>query len=89
MTWSALDRLAAELPKLGLTVHPTEANFLMAALPGGLHADRLLAALLKEGVIIRSLTSFGLPNHVRVNAGTSEELDVLLAALAKVLPTLL
>jgi histidinol-phosphate aminotransferase len=86
MTWSALDRLARELPPLGFSVHPTEANFLMAGVPGDLPADRLLQALLKEGVIIRSLGSFGLPSHIRINAGTGAELDILLAALAKVLP---
>ena len=88
MTWSGLDRLAKELPPLGLAPHPTEANFLMAALPGGLPADKLLGALLKEGVIIRSLSSFGLPSHIRINAGTSEELDVLLAAIPKAMKAL-
>lgn len=88
MTWSALDRLAEELPPLGLKVSPTQSNFLMAELPRGVPADLLMGALLKEGVIIRSLASFGLPNHIRVNAGTAQELDIFMAALAKVLPTL-
>jgi histidinol-phosphate aminotransferase len=85
MTWRALDRLAAELPKLGLAVHPTESNFLMARLPEGRLAEEVVNALLKEGVIIRSLNSFGLPRHVRINAGLPEELDALLAGLEKVL----
>jgi histidinol-phosphate aminotransferase len=88
MTWSALDRLGRELPPLGLAPHPTEANFLMARLPGRLTADQLMGALLKEGVIIRSLSSFGLPSHIRINAGTDFELGVLLSALAKTLPSL-
>ncbi|MDR2444270.1 MAG: histidinol-phosphate transaminase [Deltaproteobacteria bacterium] len=85
MTWAAIDRFNKELPALGLKAYPTEANFIMAGLPEGLSADTLTLALLKEGIIIRSLTSFGLPNHVRINAGTSMELNVFFPALKKVL----
>jgi histidinol-phosphate aminotransferase len=83
MTWSALDEFARVLPTIGLTVHPTEANFIMAELPEGPSADDLCQALMRDGVIIRSLSSFGLPRHVRINAGLPEELEVLFAALRK------
>ncbi|MDR1486976.1 MAG: histidinol-phosphate transaminase [Deltaproteobacteria bacterium] len=84
MTWSALDQFKERLPEFGLTVYPTQANFIMARLPQGIAADAFTQALMKEGVIIRSLTSFGLPNHVRINAGTQEELSALFAAMSKV-----
>jgi histidinol-phosphate aminotransferase len=85
MTWSALDRLGDELSRLGLEIFPTQSNYLMARLPDGLPADRVAGKLLREGVIIRSLTSFGLPGHLRINAGLPEEIDALVAGLAKVL----
>ncbi|MDR1656788.1 MAG: histidinol-phosphate transaminase [Deltaproteobacteria bacterium] len=85
MNADSMNRFGQQLPALGLTVYPTEANFIMVGLPSSLTADALVAALLKEGVIIRSLKSFGLPHHVRINAGTPHELDVLFAALQKVM----
>ncbi|MDR1310011.1 MAG: aminotransferase class I/II-fold pyridoxal phosphate-dependent enzyme, partial [Deltaproteobacteria bacterium] len=80
MTWAALDRLGRELPPLGLEVFPTQANFVMAGLPDGLLADDFAKKMLKEGVIVRSLSSFGLPGHVRINAGLEPELEALLGA---------
>ncbi|MDR0356191.1 MAG: histidinol-phosphate transaminase [Deltaproteobacteria bacterium] len=85
MTWLALETLKKELPEFGFSVYPTQANFMMAAVPEGRQADELVQALLREGVIIRSLASFGLPGHVRLNAGLPEELDVLFKALKKIL----
>jgi histidinol-phosphate aminotransferase len=85
MTWGALSLMARELPALGLPVWPTQANFVMAG-SGPMTADALHQALLREGVIVRSLSSFGLPDKIRVNAGTEEEMGALLTALGKALP---
>lgn len=47
-------RLASRLARLpGLTVVPSEANFLMVELPRGLTALRVVAALRREGLLIR------------------------------------
>jgi histidinol-phosphate aminotransferase len=85
MTWSSLDYYAAELPAIGLKVYPTEANFMMAALPEGRSADEVFQALLRQGVIIRSLSSFGLDRHLRFNAGLETERRALVEAFKKVL----
>lgn len=85
MTWESLDEYYDVLPRLGLTVRPTQANFLMAGLPAGLSADEVTKRMLRDGVIIRSLSSFGLPGHVRVNAGQKFEREALYKSLEKAL----
>lgn len=80
MTWSSLDLLASEFQRLGLKPSPSEANFMMVDLMGR-SADEVFQAVLRRGVITRSLTSFGLPGHLRVNAGRPEETEALVRAL--------
>ena len=84
MTWDGLDYFTAEFRGLGLTPHPTEANFMMVDL-GGRSADEVFQAVLHQGIITRSLTSFGLPGHLRVNAGLPAEEQALVRALETVL----
>jgi len=83
-TWAGLDYFAAQFRRLGLTPYPTEANFLMVGLSGR-SADEVFQAVLRQGVITRSLSSFGLPGHLRVNAGLPEEEKTLVRALEVVL----
>jgi histidinol-phosphate aminotransferase len=65
--------LTTSLREIGLTVVPSEANFLMIVLPSPEHAARLTDDLLQHGIIIRPLAGFGLPNCVRISTGTSED----------------
>ncbi|MCW4386779.1 histidinol-phosphate transaminase [Salinibacterium sp. SYSU T00001] len=70
------DRLLAELPKLGFTVWPSEANFVLF---GGVHQPHaLFEALLERDIIIRDL---GIPHHLRVTAGTEQETTLFLETL--------
>jgi histidinol-phosphate aminotransferase len=71
--------LTRELAALGLEVWPTDANFVLVRAGAGVY-DRLL----REGVIVRPLAGFGLPEHVRVTIGTKEENERLVAALRKI-----
>ena len=84
MTWASLDYFQAEFTRLGLDPRPTEANFLMAGLKGR-SADDIFEALMRRGVITRSLTSFGLPACLRVSAGLPAESQALIKALEEVL----
>jgi histidinol-phosphate/aromatic aminotransferase/cobyric acid decarboxylase-like protein len=43
---------------------PSDANFVLVAVPGGAAATR--ARLARQGVLVRDCTSFGLPGHVRI-----------------------
>jgi histidinol-phosphate aminotransferase len=80
----ALRFLNAELPPLGLTLTPSWANFVLARFPGSaVEASQKLERL---GVIIRPLTSFGLPpEYARISSGTGAELERLVDGLRRVL----
>ena len=71
--------LTKELTSLGLEVWPTDANFLLVKGGPGIF-DRLL----REGVIVRPMAGFGLPEHVRITIGTKEENERLVAAVRRI-----
>lgn len=75
-------RVAAGCQALGLRVHPSVGNFLLVDI--GAPAKPLFDALLHEGVIVRPVGNYGLPNHLRISIGLPKENDRLLAALDKV-----
>lgn len=74
-----LDFLSRELGALGIEVWPSEANFLLAR-PGPGAYERLL----REGVIVRPLAGFGMPDHVRITIGLPEENERLVKALRRI-----
>ena len=61
------------LREIGLTVVPSEANFVMVVLPDPAQAARLTTDLLQQGIIIRPLAGWGLPNCIRISTGTDED----------------
>jgi histidinol-phosphate aminotransferase len=73
------DRLLEELPKLGYPVHDSWANFVMFG--GVAEPNALFERLLAADIIIRDL---GIPNHLRVTAGTEAETTEFLDALARI-----
>ncbi len=74
--------LLPAIADLGLTVYPTHANFFMVDMRRP--AAAVFEALLRRGVIVRSLVSYGFPQHIRVSVGLAEENKRLVAALADV-----
>lgn len=74
------DRLVRELGALGLHPVPSDANFVLF---GGLADERATwQALLAEGVLVRDV---GIAHHLRVTAGTPEEVTAFLEAMARIL----
>lgn len=71
--------LYAELGKLGLEYKKTESNFIFINLKRS--ADQLFMQMMKLGVIIRPLTSFGLPEAIRVSIGSQDQNKKLINAL--------
>jgi histidinol-phosphate aminotransferase len=57
----------------GLTVVPSEANFVMCVLPAEQDANRIFEELLAQGVVVRPLKAFGLPNAIRISTGTDDD----------------
>ena len=70
------DRLLRELPTLGYQPHPSWTNFVLFG--GVADPNATFEALLEHDVIIRDV---GIPNHLRVTAGTKHETTAFLAAL--------
>jgi len=80
------DFLTRELSSLGCRVLPSKANFLLFYLPqGGIAADAMFEELLKRGIILRPLTSYGLPDALRVSVGDMQENRELIRAMREVL----
>ena len=69
--------------QLGLNYIPSVGNFL--TIDFGREAMPIYDALLKEGVIVRPIGVYGMPNHLRVTVGTTNENARFVDALQKVL----
>ncbi len=83
-----LDDLYRGLDGLGLAYVPSQANFFLIKMER--NADRVFEEMLKQGVIVRSMTSYGFPDCIRINVGLPDEnrrfLDAL-AVVCKMVPT--
>lgn len=75
--------LAEKLTALGCRVYPSQANFLMFA--PTLDAAGTFEGLLKRGLIVRALKSYGLPELLRVSIGNDEENELFLAAMKDII----
>jgi histidinol-phosphate aminotransferase len=75
--------LYEELDKLGLEYKKSESNFICINLKRS--SDVVFMEMMKQRIIIRPLTSFGLPEHIRVSIGTRDQNKRFIAALKKVL----
>jgi histidinol-phosphate aminotransferase len=81
LRWSAW--LTTELEKLGLTVTPSVANFLLTHFPAeGKTADAANEALLAEGVVVRKVAGYGLPNALRITVGSEDACRKLVDVLS-------
>ena len=77
-------RLFNQLTDMGFRVIPSQTNFLLF-FPGK-NVNELHQRLLKEGVIIRPLQAFGIPDGIRLTIGFEEDNDFFIEKLKKVLP---
>ena len=77
--------LAIELTGLGLTVTPSVGNFLLITFPDtpGRTAREADAFLLSRGLVLRAVTSYGLPNSLRLTVGTEEANRLVVASLGE------
>src|SRR5215470_2562681 len=72
-----------EFNGLGVKYVPSRANFILVDV--GRSASDIYQRLLKEGVIVRPMTPFGMETALRITIGTPEENKKLLKALRTVL----
>lgn len=75
-----MEQIVAGLKRLGLEHIPSHGNFVTFAVNDGAAVNQ---KLLKQGVIVRPIGGYGLPNHLRVTVGLETENARFLAALEK------
>jgi len=77
-----LERLTAEFKKIGLTIYPSLANFLLVEFPSqGKTSSAANHFLMARGIIPREVASYGLPECLRITIGTEAENQALIATL--------
>jgi histidinol-phosphate aminotransferase len=78
-----LRRMDEGLTALGLATIPSVCNFVTVDV--GRPGREVFQQLLEQGVIVRPLDAYGLPQHLRISVGLPEQNDRLLAALGDIL----
>jgi histidinol-phosphate aminotransferase len=79
---AGLAQLASGLDAMGVGYVPSHANFLLVHVSDGAHVYK---RLLRQGVIVRPVANYGLPEHLRVTVGLPEENRRFLTALESAL----
>ena len=77
-----LVQLARGFEKLGLGFIPSARNFVAVRVGD---AEGIYASLLRQGVIVRPIAGYGMPEHLRVTVGTAPQNERFLAALERAL----
>jgi histidinol-phosphate aminotransferase len=77
--------LERELSGRDFEIVPSGANFIMLVFPRADIASGFTQGLLEQGVIVRPLASFGLPQCVRISVGTAEENEFCIECIDKVM----
>jgi len=78
-----MQQLVEGLDSMGIHFIPSVANFICIDVQQS--AIDIYEKLLREGVIVRPIAGYGMPNHLRVTVGLEEENEKFLTALARVL----
>ena len=77
-----MEQLVAGIKRLGLEHIPSHGNFVTFKVSDGAAVNQ---RLLRQGVIVRPIGGYGLPNHLRVTIGLERENASFLDALEKAL----
>jgi len=80
---AGLKQLEQAFDQLGLRYIPSSGNFV--AVEVGPQAMGVYQALLAQGVIVRPVAGYGMPDHLRVTVGLPEQNDYFIDALSKAL----
>jgi histidinol-phosphate aminotransferase len=77
-----LDYLTAEFARLGIEYVPSHANFILLRVGKG---EDVFNRLLAQGIIVRPMAGYQLPEHLRVTIGTMDENRKFIDAFKKAL----
>jgi histidinol-phosphate aminotransferase len=83
VTFAGRDQLFKGLRGMGLEPISSESNFICVGINRS--ADEVSNLLLRKGLIIRPLSGYSMPKHIRITAGSARENTAVLRALAEVL----
>lgn len=73
--------LQSEFLDMGLEYVPSHANFVLVRVGDG---KKVFEALLRRGIIVRAMGSYGLPEWIRVSVGTMPQNEAFVAALREI-----
>ncbi len=77
-------RLIESLTRAGITVPPSQGNFVLARFPGGLDMTAAADSFLRgRGIIARRMDGYGLPDSLRITIGLTAECDAVAKALGE------
>ena len=82
---SGMRRIVEGVERLGLRYIPSHGNFVCVEIPRQDDAPRaasVFEALLRQGIIVRPLAGYQMPDHLRVTIGLPHENERFLEALA-------
>lgn len=77
------ERIIPILSRMGWRIVSSKANFIFISHPI-IKAEEIFTQLRHEGILVRYFRLPRIDNHLRVSIGTDEEMDCLIAALAKI-----
>jgi len=79
---AGMAQLIAGFEQLGLGYIPSKGNFITVDVKR--NGEEVFAELLQQGVIVRPVTNYGLPKHIRVSIGLETENQRFLDALGQI-----
>ena len=80
----SLAELKACFNKLGIKDIPTAANFILILFPSEQFATEFNEQCLQQGLIVRHVKSFGIPEAIRINSGTDSETKFAISVIETV-----
>ncbi len=83
MNRAGMTQLSQAFADMGLAYIPSVGNFI--AVDVGRPGTEVYGQLLREGVIVRPVANYGMPNHLRVTVGLTEENQRFIDALSRIL----
>ena len=85
----SLEKMKKKFDELNIEYVPTSANFYMLVFPTEEFAFDFNEQCLNEGLILRHVNTFGIPNGIRINSGTDDETEFALNVISDIYPRLL
>lgn len=80
----SLERLSAGFDELGIEHIKTHTNFMLLIMPSEKFAESFFEECLNQGLIVRHVKPFGIPNGIRINSSTPENTEFALKIIEKV-----